>query len=117
MSDLSAILAGLDVAESDVRAVKDGFSAFFPGKCDLHEQLKERSISHVIIAGTVTNVCCESSARDTVKLGYAITMMADGNAGHARGLHEASLNNMFRNFGDVRSADNIVKAMHERALR
>ena len=31
-------------------------------------------------AGTVTNVCCESSARDASTLGYRVVMVADANA-------------------------------------
>src|SRR5262245_60447899 len=48
--------------EADVVAVKSGASAFFPGKCDLKEQLDARGIDTILIAGAVTNICCESSA-------------------------------------------------------
>jgi len=104
----SSLFAALDVKVEDIFALKDGFSAFFPGKCDLHEKLYAHGIDHIIIAGTVTNVCCESSARDAVELGYRITMLQDGNAGHSHGLHEASLNTIYRIFGDVRSSGEII---------
>lgn len=98
----------LVVHADDMFAMKDGFSAFFPGKCDLHDQLLDKNITHLLIAGTVTNVCCESSARDAVELGYKITMIADANAGHSHGLHEASLNTIYRIFGDVRDCDDVL---------
>ncbi|MEO1102410.1 MAG: cysteine hydrolase [Pseudomonadota bacterium] len=103
----------LDVASSDIRADKVGASAFFPGKCDLHGVLEARGIETVLIAGTVTNVCCESSARDAAELGYRVVMVSDALAGHAFGLHEASLATFYRIFGDVRPTAEIVQLLGE----
>ena len=99
----------LEVAEGDLHAAKRGISAFFPGKCDLADRLAERAIDTLLIAGTVTNVCCESSARDAVELGYRVVMISDGLAGHAFGLHEASLTTFYRIFGDVRPAAEVLE--------
>lgn len=104
----AALHAGLAVAAADLGAVKSGASAFFPGKCALHEALREGGIDTVLIAGTVTNVCCESSARDAVELGYTVVMISDALAGHAFGLHEATLATFYRIFGDVRPAHEIA---------
>ena len=92
----------------DLTAVKSGASAFFPGKCDLKPQLDQRGVDTVIIAGTVTNVCCESSARDAVELEYKVILASDALAGHAHGLHEATLATFYRIFGDVRPSEEIV---------
>jgi len=92
----------------DIHARKLGYSAFFPGNCDLHEQLRARTIDTVLIAGTVTNVCCESSLRDAVELGYRAILISDASAGHAHGLHESSLATIYRCFGDVRPTAEIL---------
>src|SRR5689334_2529329 len=47
----------------DIFATKTGASAFFPGKSNLAGQLERLEVDTVLIAGAVTNVCCESSAR------------------------------------------------------
>lgn len=94
--------------ENDVRVTKRGYSAFFPGHCALHPQLQQRGIDTLLIAGTVTNICCESSVRDAVELGYRVIMISDANVGHARGLHEASLATIYRCFGDVRPAAEVL---------
>ena len=99
----------LAVDAADLHALKQGFSAFFPGKCDLHDRLAERGIEHVLIAGTVTNVCCDSSARDACELGYRVTMISDACAGHWHGLHEAALATFYRCFGDVRPAADVIE--------
>ena len=98
----------LDVEISDVHAVKTGASAFFPGRCDLHDRLQARGVDTILIVGMVTNVCCESSARDACELGYKVTMISDANLGHSWGLHEASLTTFFRVFGDVRPSDDVI---------
>ena len=98
----------LDARDGDVRAWKSGASAFFPGKCDLKPQLDVLSIDTLLIAGTVTNICCESSARDAVELGYKVIMVSDALSGHAHGLHEATLATFYRIFGDVRPSSEVV---------
>jgi nicotinamidase-related amidase len=97
--------------EADVVAVKSGASAFFPGKCNLKEQLDARSIDTVLIAGTVTNICCESSARDAAELDYKIIMISDALSGHAHGLHEATLATFYRIFGDVRLSNDVIRLL------
>jgi ureidoacrylate peracid hydrolase len=99
----------LDVGTSDVRAVKTGASAFFPGSCDLHDRLQACGVDTILITGMVTNVCCESSARDACELGYKVTMISDANLGHSWGLHEASLTTFFRVFGDVRPSYDVIR--------
>lgn len=99
----------LEVELGDLHAVKRGASAFFPGRCDLHEQLRSRDVEFVLIAGLMTNICCESSARDAFELGYRTTMVSDANVGQSFGLHEASLSTFFRFFGDVRPTADVLR--------
>jgi ureidoacrylate peracid hydrolase len=102
----------LERMETDVVAVKSGASAFFPGKCDLKEQLDARGIDTVLIAGAATNICCESSARDAAELDYKVIMISDALFGHAHGLHEATLATFYRIFGDVRPSEEVVQLLH-----
>jgi ureidoacrylate peracid hydrolase len=99
----------------DVMAVKSGASAFFPGKCDLKPQLDARHVDTILIAGAVTNICCESSARDAVELDYRVILVSDALAGHAHGLHEATLATFYRIFGDVRPSGEIVDLLRRSA--
>jgi nicotinamidase-related amidase len=105
----------LDAPDGDVFAVKSGASAFFPGKCNLKDQLDARGVDTVLIAGTVTNICCESSARDAAELEYKVIMISDALAGQAHGLHEATLATFYRIFGDVRPSAEIVELLRRTA--
>ena len=91
----TTIWHGLQTEASDIFVEKKGASAFFPGNCDLHKALLEREIQSVLIVGMVTNVCCESTARDATELDYQVTMISDAMWGHKQGQHEATLATFF----------------------
>ena len=81
----------LPVADEDLFAEKSAASAFFPGRSPLPGLLEARGIDTVLIAGTVTNVCCESSARDASTTGLRVIMVADANAARCDEDHNAAL--------------------------
>lgn len=92
----------------DLLVEKSAHSAFFPGRCALPEMLADRGIDTVLITGTVTNVCCESSARDASTLGLRVIMVADANAARRDQDHNATLYTVYRTFGDVRPTAEVI---------
>ncbi|GLZ76743.1 hydrolase [Actinorhabdospora filicis] len=94
--------------ERDLLVEKTAASAFFPGRSDLHEQLTARGVDTVLITGTVTNVCCESSARDASTLGHRVIMLADATAARRDADQNASLYTIYRSFGDVRTTAEVL---------
>jgi ureidoacrylate peracid hydrolase len=92
----------------DLRVKKNRYSAFFPGASDLPSRLQERRIDTVLIAGTMTNVCCEASARDAMAAGFKTIVVADANAARSEAEHVASLVTMAQFIGDVRSTDEVI---------
>ena len=103
----------LDVKPEDEIVLKYRFSAFMPGTCDLAERLRARGFDAVLITGTVTNVCCESSARDAMMLNFKTIMVSDGNAAMTEDEHNASLTAFYNVFGDVMDTDMIVAAVQK----
>lgn len=104
----------LDAHDGDLGFEKDGASAFFPGACPLHDELRRRGVDTVLIAGTVADVCCASSARDAVELGYRVVMVADANAANRDVDLNATLHTMYRSFGDVRPTADLIDALGDR---
>lgn len=98
-----------EVHEGDLLVEKTATSAFFPGRCPLPGLLDERGIDTVLITGTVTNVCCESSARDASTLGFRVIMVADANAARRDQDHNATLHTVYRTFGDVRPTVEVLE--------
>lgn len=105
---LDRLWSKLEVYDEDLVVEKLARSAFFPGRSDLPAALDDRGIDTVIVVGTVTNVCCESSVRDASTLGYRVIMVADANAAPRDELHNATLRTVYRSFGDVRPTDEVL---------
>ncbi|MGL4966507.1 MAG: cysteine hydrolase family protein [Inquilinus sp.] len=98
----AALHPGLEVRPGDLQGRKTLYSAFFPGACDLPGRLAERGIDTVLIAGAVTHVCCEASARDAYSCGFRTVLLADACLG-TEPEHRVALASIYRNFGDVRT--------------
>lgn len=104
----------LDARPGDLRVTKNRYSAFFPGACELPARLRERGIDTVVIAGTLTNICCEASARDAMMADFKVVMVADANAARSRAEHTAALGSMLQFFGDVRDTDEVIALLDAR---
>ena len=101
----------LDVRPQDEIVEKSRFSGFVPGTSDLPDRLRVRGFDTVLITGTVTNVCCESSARDAMMTNFKTIMVSDGNAAMTEREHNAALTAFYNIFGDVMDSDMIVAAL------
>ncbi len=101
----------LDVQQADQIVRKYRFSAFLPGASDLPYYLRTRGLDTVLIAGTVTNVCCESSARDAMMTNFRTVMVSDANAAMTQEEHRASLLAFYAIFGDVMDTDFVIQRL------
>jgi nicotinamidase-related amidase len=110
----------VELHPSDLVLNKYRYSAFIQGSSDIDPYLAARGIETLIIAGTLTNVCCESSTRDAYMLGYRVLFASDATAAVTDIEHNASLMNVRLNFADVKSTDALLsligaESMLERA--
>jgi ureidoacrylate peracid hydrolase len=94
---------------ADLMVPKNRFSAFLPSASDLGGILKSKGIGSVLIAGTLTNVCSESSARDAAMQDFETTMVSDANAARSDAEHLATLVTFIQSFGDVRTTDELIE--------
>lgn len=99
---------GSDFAEGlvepgDVVIVKRTVGAFHG--TDLHEQLRRRGVDTVVLAGLVTTMGVESTARAASDHGYELEFVADAMSGFAADEHEFTVERIFPRFGAVRRAD------------
>lgn len=107
--------ADLDVKPDDLFVRKTRFSAFIQGASNLEAVLRARGIDTVIITGTVTNVCCESTARDAMMRNLRTIMVTDGNAATSDELHNASLIAFYLKFGDIMTTDMVIASLTRNA--
>ncbi len=102
----------LDIAPGDLRVTKNRYSALIAGASDLGTLLKKRGIDTLLIAGTKTNVCCESTARDAMMLDYKVVLLCDCTAALSDEEHLATLENVIQQFGDVMTADDALALLN-----
>jgi ureidoacrylate peracid hydrolase len=102
------LYSGLDVKAADEIVQKYRFSAFVQGASDLPQRLRQQGYDTVLITGTVTNVCCESSARDAMMLNFKTVMVSDANATRTDEEHNATLSTFYAIFGDVMDTDFLI---------
>ena len=107
--------AGLDAREGDARIRKTRYSAFIQGSSPLEALLRERGIDTLVVGGTVTGVCCESTARDAMMLNFKTIMVSDACAARSDGEHGAALVAFYGTFGDVMTTDEVIGALQARA--
>jgi ureidoacrylate peracid hydrolase len=103
-----ALWPAMETAPGDLYIAKNRYSAFLPSAGTLTSRLRERGIENVVIVGTLTNVCCESSARDAAMLDFKTFMISDANAARTDEEHMATLINFIQTFGDVRTTDDMI---------
>jgi ureidoacrylate peracid hydrolase len=103
----------LEPGEDDLYVTKTRFSAFLPSACPLPQVLRERGIDTVLVVCTLTNVCCESSARDAAMADFKTIMVSDANACRSDAEHIASLSTFLQVFGDVRSTGEAISLMRQ----
>jgi len=107
----------LDVKPADLIVEKNRFSAFIQGSSNLAEILRSRGLDTILITGTVTNVCCESTARDAMMLNFKTIMVTDGNAAVTDQDHNASLAAFYLIFGDIMSTDMLIERLTRNARK
>ena len=117
LADLDETSAGfalyptLEPLPDDLRVTKVTYSAFVAASPALDDLLQSYGIDTLLIAGTLTNVCCETTARDGVVLDYNVIMVSDANATLADTQHAAALNTFMMFFGDVMMADEVERCL------
>lgn len=114
-SDGYALHPDMDARDGDIFVEKHRFSAFIQGSSDLDAILRELGVDTVLVTGTVTNVCCESTARDAMMLNYKVVMVSDCNAADNDEEHNASLRAIYLTFGDVMDSNMVVDILRRRS--
>ena len=105
------IFPDLNIKSDDIVTLKNRFSTFIQGSSNLHDRLQEKGIENLLVAGTATNFCCETTARDAMMIGYRTVMVSDANAARYDEDHLAGLTTIWQSFGDVRTVDDCINTL------
>jgi ureidoacrylate peracid hydrolase len=96
------------VDAADVILLKNRYSALAHGASTLERVLRNRGIDTVLVGGTKTNVCCDSTARDAMMLDFKAVLVSDCCAALSDEEHLAALETFIQQFGDVLTSDEVL---------
>ncbi len=88
---------------------KRRYSSFY--NTDLDTVLRGYKVEDLVIAGLMTNLCCETTARDAYMRDYRVFFLADATGSVCEEMHRASLLNLAFGFAHVTKADDIISQL------
>lgn len=85
---------------------KNRYSAF--ANTDLESILSGKGVKDVIISGVLTNMCCETTAREAFVRDHRVFFLADGTMTSNEEMHLSTLRNMAYAFAVVKTVDQVI---------
>jgi len=99
----------INVESKDMILPKKRYSAFF--ETDLDKTLRSRGVQDLIISGVMTNLCCETTARDAFMRDYRVFFLIDGTATGRGELHLATLKNLGFGFAYLMTCEELIQIL------
>ncbi len=110
------LYAEMEVAPGDIVLDKHRYGALSCPAGALARTLGELRAQMVVIAGTLTNCCCESTAREANMAGYKVILVSDATAAVTDDEHNAALLNLRINFADVKTVEQMLDLLNDQSL-
>jgi len=104
-----ALLPEIAPRPGETVIAKQRYSAFHG--TDLASLLHRRKITDLIISGVMTNLCCETTARDAFVRDFRVFFLTDGTATASAAMHRASLTNLGYGFATLLSCRRLAAAV------
>jgi isochorismate hydrolase len=102
-------LPEMKIESMDIVLPKKRYSTFF--ETDLDKTLRSQGIRDLIISGVMTNLCCETTARDAFMRDYRVFFLIDGTATGSSELHLATLKNLGFGFAYLITCDELIQTL------
>jgi len=101
----------MDIADEDYIVFKNRYSCLIPGASSLERLLRSLGRDTLLLAGTKTNICVESTARDAMMLDFRVVVLSDATAALTAEEHQASLNVLVQEFADILVTDEVIEEL------
>jgi nicotinamidase-related amidase len=104
-------VAELAPKQGELQILKPSYGAFYDTPLDT--LLKNLRCDTVIVTGTLTNLCCSTTARQAYERGYFVVFGSDVTATYDAALHEAEIRTLRYGFARIATAAEIVAALQQ----
>ena len=105
----------MDIRDEDYIVFKNRYSCLIPGSSSLERLLRSLGCDTLLLAGTKTNICVESTARDAMMLDFRVVVLSDATAALTDEEHQASLNVLIQEFADILVTAEVVGELRANA--
>lgn len=103
------LLPELALNPEDHLIPKSTYSAFH--QTGLEEKLRKMGLTDLIIGGVMTNLCCETTARDAFVRDFRVFFLADGTSTIREDFHLATLKNLGYGFATLLNCDQFIESI------
>jgi len=100
-------LQEMKIDSTDTILSKNRYSAFY--ETELDTILRSKGIQDLITSGVMTNLCCETTARDAFMRDYRVFFLIDGTATGKEEHHLATLKNLGYGFATLMTCEELIK--------
>jgi ureidoacrylate peracid hydrolase len=105
----------MDVRDEDYVVIKNRYSCFIPGSSSLERLLRSQRRDTILLAGTKTNICVESTARDGMMLDFRVVVLSDACASLSDQEQQAALDVLVQEFADILPVDAVLAELRANA--
>ncbi len=105
-SNDSRLIQELNVKKVDCVIHKNTYSAFY--ETVLEKKLKDLGVTDLVIGGVMTNLCCETTARDAFVRNFRVFFLADGTSTISEEFHLSTLKNLGYGFATLLSCQTFM---------
>jgi nicotinamidase-related amidase len=102
----------LDPQPSDHLVTKQCWGALMG--TGLHDYLRPRGVTQIVLAGIATSIGVESTARSAYDLGYNVALVVDAMTDRDADAHRNSIEKIFPRLGETARTDHVMKLLKAR---
>jgi nicotinamidase-related amidase len=107
--DWAELVPELERHPDDYVVSKQRWGAFIG--TSLHEYLRERGVTQVVLAGIATSIGVESTARSAYDYGYNVVLVIDAITDRDADAHRNSIEKTFPKLGETDTTDHVLKLL------
>jgi nicotinamidase-related amidase len=105
----ASLIPELKVGKEEYIIPKNTYSAFH--ETDLEKKLSSLKVTDLVIGGVMTNLCCETTARDAFVRNFRVFFLANGTSTVSEEFQLATLKNLAYGFTTLMSCDQYIDSL------
>jgi nicotinamidase-related amidase len=109
--DWSDLIPALSPSPSDILITKRCWGAYIG--TTLHDQLRARGVTQIVLTGVSTSIGVESTARSAYEYGYHVVLVTDAMTDRDPVSHQHSIEKIFPRLGETATAAEVMARLQQ----